>query len=535
MTGLAQKPQGQTFGTGRNLQKMNSHASWVDTGQRGGGGVNDECAGAIGLTVTATCEPTGSTYAGATESTAAITCNGFTADVANDVWFSFVATGTSTTVRVTGGPETDPIIEVFSGACGSLTNIGCADATLTEEAEEVIVATTVGETYYFRTYYWPYAEPPTDFSFTACVFSTPPPPANDECGAVTAETLNIGSSITRSGTSAGAQDTEGLGIAGVWEAFTISSCADIIISYCGTAEGVQVALNAIFPACPVALDQAIFSTAILNSCPNGQAEVCIRNVQAGTYYVPVMAGADSYSMEISATACASTTPPANDNCPEATALTAYGWCNPMMSTSEAATESMPAETCNTFTGTADDDVWFSFVATTATMTIGVQGNSDMDAVVSIMSGTCGSTSPLQCVDETVAGEMEQLIVTSLTPGNTYYVRVYHFFAGTACDNGFSICLVEGSGAIGMNENNMGEWSVFPNPNNGSFSIMNGGENAVIDLQIMDLGGRLVHGDRFAMNAGQKRDLDLSGSLAPGTYMLRISENGRNRIEKLVIK
>ncbi|MBD2713981.1 T9SS type A sorting domain-containing protein [Microvirga sp. STR05] len=138
---------------------------------------NNECATAVTLTPSAAggaCTATNGTVAGATQSSAPILCNGFTASAAQDVWYSFVATATSHTVTVTG--NFDGVLEVLSGACGALTNVGCADATGNNETLN-LTALTVGTTYRMR--YYPYSSNPTNGTFTICVTTPVPLAAND--------------------------------------------------------------------------------------------------------------------------------------------------------------------------------------------------------------------------------------------------------------------------------------------------------------------------------------------------------------------
>ncbi|MFN6114569.1 MAG: hypothetical protein ACK46C_01680, partial [Flavobacteriales bacterium] len=85
-----------------------------------GGIANDGCAGAITLNVGASCAPQSLTSTGATESQAAILCNGFTSPEANDVWFTFTANGPVTTVEVSGVDDYDAVMEAFTGTCGTL-------------------------------------------------------------------------------------------------------------------------------------------------------------------------------------------------------------------------------------------------------------------------------------------------------------------------------------------------------------------------------------------------------------------------------
>ncbi|HRH36851.1 MAG TPA: GEVED domain-containing protein, partial [Flavobacteriales bacterium] len=90
---------------------------------------NDFCANAQSITPGAACVGTFGDATGATQSLAASTCSGSLSTTANDVWFTFVATGTSTTVAVAGGGDAttgyDAVLEVFSGNCGALSSLGC--------------------------------------------------------------------------------------------------------------------------------------------------------------------------------------------------------------------------------------------------------------------------------------------------------------------------------------------------------------------------------------------------------------------------
>ena len=92
---------------------------------------NDDCVDAISLAVspTDTCVTSVSgTTVSATQSILAITCNGFTGNADDDVWYSFVATSTSHDITVTPGTLNDVVLDFRSGACDG-TSIGCSDAT----------------------------------------------------------------------------------------------------------------------------------------------------------------------------------------------------------------------------------------------------------------------------------------------------------------------------------------------------------------------------------------------------------------------
>ena len=89
-------------------------------------------------------------------------------------------------------------------------------------------------------------------------------------------------------------------------------------------------------------------------------------------------------------------------------------------------------------GTADDDVWFQFVATNTSTTIKVAGSGSYDAVVELFSSTMLS---MGCSNTTTIGLTETLNMTTLTIGETYFIRVYHADIGWGGGNGkFSICI-----------------------------------------------------------------------------------------------
>lgn len=114
------------------------------------------------------------TVAGATASGLPATpCSG-TPD--NDVWFRFTATSTTHYISLNNvaGNTTDMYHAIYSGSCGSLTNIACSDAD-----QSTVTGLTVGNTYWIRVYtYWTNS-PAANTTFNLCITSPPPPPV---CG-----------------------------------------------------------------------------------------------------------------------------------------------------------------------------------------------------------------------------------------------------------------------------------------------------------------------------------------------------------------
>ncbi|GAA4362000.1 hypothetical protein GCM10023185_29500 [Hymenobacter saemangeumensis] len=146
----------------------------------------------------------------------------------------------------------------------------------------------------------------------------------------------------------------------------------------------------------------------------------------------------SFSICVSAPA----TIPTNDNCAGAISLASRNTCSPLLGTTFRATASAGAPVCTPALGTADDDVWYSFVATAASHDVRVDELAGFDAVVQVLAGTCGTLSSVQCTDRTAAGGVELFRVGGLTVGSTYFVRVYSFSntAPTISNSNFTICI-----------------------------------------------------------------------------------------------
>lgn len=521
-------------------------APYAHSAVRGGGPANDECAGAITISVGATCTPTSGSLDGATESMPAATCSGFTATVANDVWYTFTATGTTTVISVTGGGDgttgPDPIIELFSGSCADLASMGCLDASLVDGTEAPAFTTVVGATYYYRIYYWPYTTPPTVFDFTTCVYTPSPIPANDVCTGATPQALAAGGSVTFSGNNSNATDTELLGFPTLWHAFTTTECTNLALTYCTTDPAFGNAFLNLWTDCPATTAQPSASYN-LTDCPDGNVTIYYANVPAGTYYYGVLTAANAtgpYTITVAAEPCDA--PPANDDCAGAFPLTVGTFCNNVPFTAANATESLPAAQCSGFTGNANDDVWFSFVATAADVTVGATGTDDgdgnnqtgYDAVVEAFDG-CGGTS-LGCIDGTLSAEPEGLELTGLTVGNTYYVRVYNYYTSLPVPNSGTVCVVLGTGInIGIQENSDADiWSIFPNPTEGSFNLSYAGKTATADIEVIDVTGRLVYSERAALVAGSVRTIDLS-NLGAGNYTVRLTAGGERSTQRLMVK
>jgi gliding motility-associated-like protein len=135
----------------------------------------------------------------------------------------------------------------------------------------------------------------------------------------------------------------------------------------------------------------------------------------------------------------------SDNCATAPTITVSPTCStPYSGTSLGATLSFAG--C---VGNADDDVWYKFVATATSHSIQVIGSASFDAVVEVFSGTCSSFTSLLCIDATLTGGTESGLISGLTIGNTYYLRIFDYYSGSGSSN-FTTCLTNAPAAPANN-------------------------------------------------------------------------------------
>lgn len=417
---------------------------------------NDNCSGAVNLTVNPSLACTATTPGntlGATESMAAGTCSGAPND---DVWYKFTATAASHVVALsnvtstgTTTGSTDMYFQVLSGSCGgTMTSMLCSDPDT-----NIVTGLTPGQTYYIRVY--TYSSTVTaNASFNICVSTPPAPPANDDCANAVNITINpdmsctsITAGTTLGGTSSGVAlgSCSGTADDDVWYKFTATSTGHTFqlknIVSVGTVSTTSLYAQVFSGACG-----ALVSTACISSNTNFTNLTGLTPGQ--TYYVRVYtydsnSGASFYADSFDI--CMGTLPaaPANDECSAAVSLSVsptLTCASPVSGTTLSATNSgLAVSPC---TGTADDDVWYKFTATgtdhvVLLSNVAAVGTSTSTSVYTqVFSGACGTLTSIKC------GTAVNTPLTGLTPGQTYYVRVYNSNTNgsTLYANSFNICI-----------------------------------------------------------------------------------------------
>ena len=188
---------------------------------------------------------------------------------------------------------------------------------------------------------------------------------------------------------------------------------------------------------------ATTNIACVNATAGGLIETYTTSgLAAGTYFVRVFhngAGIGTSSGQFALCVSEVVPPPANDNICGATSLTTGLTCTTTSGNTLNATAS-PQAACG---GTPDDDVWFAWTADVINATITVQSGTGFNAHVQAYTSsdnTCtGTLTSLGCFNATTTGGAEVITASNLTPGTTYFFRVYHS-GGGAATGAFTICV-----------------------------------------------------------------------------------------------
>jgi len=258
-------------------------------------------------------------------------------------------------------------------------------------------------------------------------------PINDECSNAVSLTVNpdTNCTTTTTGTTFAATQSQA-GCSGtadddVWYSFVATTTNHIVTVTPGTLS--DAVLQVFSGSCG-----SLTSISCRNATTGSNAEVAsFTGLTAGnTYFIRVHSSANGTGQG-TFSVCVTTS---NDNCSGAFNLTV----NPTntCTTSTFGTTNGATQSQAGCSGSAEDDVWYSFVATSTNHNVTVSPTTLNDAVLQVFSGSCGSLSSIICRDVTINYNPEVASLTGLTIGDTYYVRVYGYYNGFRGD--FSICV-----------------------------------------------------------------------------------------------
>ncbi len=406
--------------------------------------INDECDGAIAVATTGdvgSCIITTGNLNNASQSqfNDCLVEGNPEKKVMRDVWYKFVATAASQRAWFSnisilkplsgGGTETKNIkFEIYGGSCASKTLLVCS-ADISSQEEKIVNDLTIGDTYFIKVSSFHKG----DIEFQFCIKNTSPP-ANDECftsAALTVYNNWAGSNYTK-GSTLDANQTIEPNICGqpnsydVWYKFTATNVQQTIAfrNY-----SVQKSINGL----TVAVYGGTCGSLVHISCKAGaftslsEDFLTVSSLAVGQeYFVKVYSSTaldtDQGDFEIQVF---NPTVPPNDDCNTPFTLNIQ---NSSLNYTSVVTETIlstlspEAITC-TVTGTADDDVWYSFTPTQNSVRLLLSANFENPVYV-LYTGTCGGLTSVVCGSAGASVYSLNNVLSNLSPDTPYLLRVF---------------------------------------------------------------------------------------------------------------
>ncbi|CAM3395461.1 T9SS type A sorting domain-containing protein [Flavobacterium longum] len=417
---------------------------------------NDACTDAIEIFPSSTCQAVSGSFNGATISGDVPIC----ADGASqDVWYKFTATQQMMGITLFGTAGVSNGFEVYAEGCTG-NRIICRNINNATGSGENIQFNnfTIGTVYYIRVFNAFSA--PTTNTFSLCLQDFAPP-ANDNCAAATvltpATTCNA-TNFTLSGATLDGPTPVGSCSPNpsqdVWFSFTATTQMTGI-SVSGSSQ-ISVGLQVYQDSC----SGALFACRNMNGASSGETILLNTFTIGQTYLVRVL---NEYATPLSTadfTICVQEYPaPSNDLCANAIPLQVNQSCVSTVAGFSGATLDGPVSTptCNP---NPSQDIWYSFTATNATMTVTIFGAAGISNAFELYAGSCGGAF-VGCRNANGDSQGETLTFTTLTPGTVYFIRVVNAYATPLSVASFGVCVVDANLAIP--ETDRLPMSLYPNP------------------------------------------------------------------------
>jgi hypothetical protein len=405
---------------------------------------NDNCPAAIILTPSAQyfCDYTfiQGTTLDATDSGLSTTCG---ADGDDDVWYKFAATHETHYLYIGNASGTDPdiVIAAYTGICGSLDSLTCANNNGLYSGEELTLSgLTIGDTIFLRIFDGSIGA--SDLVFDICLYS---PPSNDICSEAYEIVPELDNSICAPWVSTAAATDQNIGVGDcgidisydIWYKFTAISNRHIVSFF--TAGDMWLNGQFIVEVWDGCSGPELECMAV--NYDGGYDEIEFNSLIIGNDYYIRLYGSETSQASVGEL-CVNT--PANeteDDCQTAEILTVGGQNSCFASYNNSlggATESSaPLDACSPGPYL---DLWYKFAAINSAAVIKTTVNSSGNIAIAAFTGSsCNSLTLISCVNDTGNGEDELLYLSGLTIGDTIYVRVYDVDVNNTPIN-FDICV-----------------------------------------------------------------------------------------------
>ncbi|QTY27994.1 fibronectin type III domain-containing protein [Flavobacterium sp. CS20] len=366
---------------------------------------NEDCSGALTASVTPfgdVSQPINFDTTGAQDASVVPSCEGFDSSE-SDLWYTFTTNATDgVTLSLLSGDEGD-IEGAIYDACGGTELFCFADGSSVDFTSDVLVTgLTANTTYFLQVYTEDYSEGAFSLAITdlpACA-----EPQNLNVTNITTDSADLNWDDVTNATNG-------------FEWFVFASGDDPLT------------------AIPVATGTVVAGITTVNVTGlTSQTDYDFYvSSDCATDGTSVLSGPEPFTTLAF--------PPANDECSTAIALTVNSDLNCASVTNGTTAGATASSQTDDVTGTPDNDVWFSFVATQEQHQVSLENvqaviGTSIDMGMGLYDGTSGC-SALSLVDDS---DPNTLSANGLTIGSTYLVRVYGWSSSNTAQTTFDVCV-----------------------------------------------------------------------------------------------
>ncbi len=363
-------------------------------------------------------------------------------------------------------------------------------------------------------------------------FTTAPlPPANDNCAAAIALTVNpdLNCGIVTAGTTIGATaSTETAPTCGatgtnddVWFKFVATNTSHQV-KLTNVSNFTDMAMSAYTGAC---------GSLVAGTCSDPDTMSLSGLTVGTTYYVRVWTWSSS-TTTATFDICVGTPPPppANDACSSAISVAAFTTTYTSYTNTQdasGATNNGGFVSCGA-TG-MNDGVWYSITGNGTTYTVAVTGATGWDSAIGVYTGSCGNFTCVGSVDAGGTGGDETFSFGTMN-GTTYYINIGQYSSSTDNPEGPFTVTVSTDGVMGTSEiiADAKDVKIYPNPFTDVLNISD--IKNVKNVSVIDMSGRIVK-----TIPNPVRELHL-GDLTSGTYVLKVNyKDGTTKTVKAIKK
>ncbi len=413
---------------------------------------NDYCEDAILLQSSPVCQYVNGDVTNATPDSgfAPGSCDAYSGTpLGAGVFYKFYATNTEHTITVEPLGDLDAVVVLYQGDdCSDLTEVQCEDTPGGGGTTTIMHATGLipGQLYWIRVYDYGSVNA-SDGRFQICVTN----PYNDDCADAmmlqsSPECHPTFASVTNatpdSGFAPGSCDAYSgtpLGAGVFFKFIAASSNETITVNPTGDLDAVVVLYEG--------NDCSNLTEVQCLDAPGGSGGLTQMEATGLTpgqlYWVRVYDYGSQNASNGDFNICI--THPTYDDCAGAILLQSDVDCHPVFGSVTDATpdNGFAPGSCDAYSGTPlGAGVFYKFVATHTEHTITVSPLGDLDAVVVLYQGNdCSNLTEVQCEDTPGGpGVTTILDANGLTPGETYWVRIYDYGSQNASNGDFNICV-----------------------------------------------------------------------------------------------